>query len=1745
MKRFILIILLTIMSLFATNYTPLKIVKLVERNSQNSIKLCMVLDRYIYDVNSEKLKNYIKVTPKTSYGILFNYDAICINNLKPQTTYSIYIDKSATIGNLTLDKSYTFTKKTTNYEPSIEFSENGYILPSQSDISIPLDSINVKRVKLKLYRINRNNLINMINSTSLKDSLYNYDLDEIENEKGYLLWEKYLNIDNKLNKKVTTAIPVGKTIKKRKSGVYILAASIVNKDGTVDYGVKTQWFMISDIGLFTLKAKDKLHIYTKHLSNATPYKDVKLELIAKNNELLAKTVAKKGYAYFNAALLAGKKGMAPKAIYAYGANGDFSVLNLDRPSLDLTDRGDSGREVNGNFDAFIYSNRSIFKPNSKIPIDVLIRDSKERVAIKLKVSIKLIDPKGNEIAKKLLTTDILGHLSTQFSLPNRAGRYSIEIYADNEKPIGRLSFSVEDFIPPKIEAEFINKPNITTPNSKQSVKLKVKYLTGEILPNPQVSYALILHTTKSPTKEYKDYYFGKEQEEKVSEYIDENRATGDNNGTVSIPIKTSFDSKESITKPLALYLKTSIFDPGGRAIEKGVDIPFINKVGYIGIKPLFENGAINLGERASFNIIYLKNNQLTPKELHYKLIEQESEYNWRNSGDDWEYYVTYSDLQTIKEGNISTTNKPTPFNLDKLDWGSYKLEIIDNSGDITTYHFRVGYDESASAISPDRLPISTDKLNYKDKEEIQIKITPKFNGPIIVNIANSTILESKEVIAKENEPVIVKFKAKQEWGSSVYILASAFRAQSKKLGASRAIGLAHIKINKSKSKIDLSLNAPKKIRSKSDLNIAIKSKSAKNKTIFITLAAVDKGVLNLTNYKFPDPYNFFFGKKRLGIKIKDIYAELIKAHGQHAEFDVGSDEMASLNTKPTTNKREVVAFLTKAIKLDKKGKANVTFKIPDFQGKLELFSVAWSKDGVGSANSEVIVKDPVSIESYLPKFLSVGDISKNLLQIRFDKEAQKGNYRFKIKTNSAIKVEPNEFNIEYKEKSLFTKKLTIKALKNSDANITVVALLNNKEINSRNFKLAIREPLPKSFVRKVGLLDSQVTLDTKSVTNSNSWRDIKDIKLSLSSKPLIAKDVIKKELLNYCCRCAEQTTSRALAFIDDKNQTQLINSAIKRVYDLQNYDGGFGLWSSSSSSLWVTSYVTEFLTKAQENGFEVSQKRVDSALKYLQSKLNKWSTNPTIAEANTYALYILAKNKKPLISEINYHINNSTPLQSAASWAYLAASLDILGEKDRAKELFTKAKEYLNRNYFGNYGGVLRDKALLILLANRAGFKEIAQPLFIDLAQDLSTKRYLSTQEMSYTLRVAKAIDLEMPSKLKLKIDGKNFEGDNFTKRYKSIQELPKVTNLLNNSIWYNISYIATPKPKTFNQNENLGFSIHKKFFTTKGKELDIKNIAHSQELVVVISGKIEDSSIENALLIDMLPAGLEIENPNIIGFNPIESISWLKNLTPLDNVEYRDDRFIAAIKPNTQGSFTIAYLTRATTLGKFNLAPAIINDMYKPQFRAISKTASILEIKLAKDIKPQSSNNLSLNSKDYQKLFTTAIKDVNKYTTLELNRLRNSIFAQAGLNFKDSNEELHKLFSKFNWYKPYTTNSTQVYNSLNQLQKDNIQKLLKEEKARLGGLTLADFYRVDATILDKNYLKRYPKEQLRILRNSLIARYGYIFKDKTLNRIFRNLPWYKPNPNATTSNIIDNLLNPIEHTNLMTILEVEKELGK
>ena len=404
---------------------------------------------------------------------------------------------------------------------------------------------------------------------------------------------------------------------------------------------------------------------------------------------------------------------------------------------------------------------------------------------------------------------------------------------------------------------------------------------------------------------------------------------------------------------------------------------------------------------------------------------------------------------------------------------------------------------------------------------------------------------------------------------------------------------------------------------------------------------------------------------------------------------------------------------------------------------------------------------------------------------------------------------------------------------------------------------------------------------------------------------------------------------------------------------MQRYDGGFGLWSSTSEAQpWLSAYAMDYLTRAKAKGFDVSEIGYGNGLRWLADYAQRRDENDSaVLSARAYGLYVLAQAGSEDLSPLRYLADNQIDkLPTALAQAQIGAALALHGDQARAADAFGKAEAKLKREtgargWYGDYGGALRDSAAMVALAAETkapGIDPVA--LLARVAGLQASAGWLSTQEQGWLLMAAYAVSPRSTS-MTLSVDGKAEDPTSKPLYLRpdsvALQKGVVVKNAGASPVFATASVIGVPAQDL--PPVSAGFEIQRSFLTTDGKPADLAKLKQSDVLVVQIKGKAKDSDSHQALVVDLLPAGFEIENARLAGSRKTDQFSWLGDLSSPLYAEYRDDRFIAAINLDAdQSEFQFAYLVRAVTPGGYGLPASSAEDMYRPALSARTATGKV-----------------------------------------------------------------------------------------------------------------------------------------------------------------------------------------------------------
>lgn len=1507
---------------------------------------------------------------------------LCVEGLKHGERYTINLRAGlpSTVKE-SLPKSAEFNIYVRDRKPFVRFTGRAYVLPRTGQRGIPLVSVNTPAVSVNIFRIGDRNLINSVLSSDFQRSLSRYELADLGGEKGVKVWTGEVATAATLNADVVTAFPVDQAVGEMQPGVYVMTAAAKGPGSSSDDdsgSLATQWFIVSDMGLTAYSGNDGIHVFINSLATTAPTSGAEVRLVARNNEILAtRKTDSAGHILFEAGLARGEGGLSPALLSVTGDKGDYAFLSLKSSAFDLSDRGVSGRPVPAGLDAFVYAERGVYRSGETVYLTALLRDGKGNAAIGAPLTLVVERPDGVEFRRTVVADQGAGGRSLTLPLNSAVptGTWRVRAFTDPKGPsIGETTFMVEDYVADRIEFTLSSKAKQLTAEAPAELEVDGRFLYGA----PASGLALEGDLLVAPATDrpgFAGYKFGVADEETASNERTplENLPEADANGKATFNV--SLAKPPSSTRPQEAQIFVRMVESGGRAVERKLTIPVAPKDAMIGVKPLFTDKNVAEGDPANFDVVFVApdGKSLARSGLRYELLKLESRYQWYRQGSSWDYEPVKS-TKRVADGDVTiAADKPARIQVAPQP-GRYRLDVksTEADGPLTSVQFDVGWYSDGSADTPDLLETSIDKPEYQSGDTMVVSVNARTAGKLTINVLGDRLLTTQTADVKEGQNK-VNIAVGKDWGTGAYVVATLRRpldAAAQRMPG-RAIGLKWFGIDKSEHTLKVSLTPPALVRPGTTLKLPVKIEGlSRGEDAKIVIAAVDVGILNLTNYKPPAPDDYYLGQRRMTSEIRDLYGQLIDGmQGTRGQIRTGGDSAsAELQGSPPTQKP--LALYSGIVTVGANGAAEVSFDIPEFAGTARLMAVAWTATKVGRANTDVTVRDPVVLTATLPRFLLSGD--RGTMNLDLDNvEGAAGDYVISVKTSGPVKLTGNPattMRLAAKQRS--TVALAIDASGGAgQAALDVDIKGPNGLTLARHYALDVKAATQILARRSVRTLAKGESLTLTSDMFTDLVKGTGGVQLSVGLSTALDAATILKALDRYPFGCSEQITSRAmpLLYVNDlaaENHLamdtavdQRIKDAIDKLLARQGSNGSFGLWSAGGDDAWLTAYVTDFLTRAREKGFAVPDVLFKTALDRIRnSVVNADEPEKDGGLDLAYGLYVLAKNGTAPIGDLRYladtKLNNlATPIAKAQ----LAAALALVGDRARAERVYAAAVESLKPKpvlEFGrnDYGSSLRDAAALVSLASEGNAPRATVNLAVERVEAArGLTPYTSTQENAWLVLASRALAKDANT-ISLSIDGESIKKATY-RSYKSAQvdgKPIKITNTGDTPVQAVVSVTGapiTPEPAASN-----GFKIERNYFTLDGKPADVSKAKQNDRFAVVL--KITEAKPEygHIMVVDYLPAGLEIDNPKLVSSGDSGTLDWITGGEDPENTEFRDDRFNASFERESKDDavFTVAYIVRAVSPGKYVLPQAYVEDMYNPSRYGRTGTGTV-EVSSAK----------------------------------------------------------------------------------------------------------------------------------------------------------------------------------------------------
>ena len=1463
---------------------------------------------------------------------------------------------------------------------SVGLRGSSYVLPRAGQQDLPLTSVNVERARIEVLRINDRNLVNQINQREISALLSGRQVQRIAKQNGELLWQGELSIAQERNQDVTTAIPVDQIITDPQPGIYIITAQNAGQENDLWDQRATQWLVLSDLGLSSYRGADGLHVFVRSLNSTQPVADVSLTLIARNNtELGTASTDALGHARFDPGLLRGKGGAEPALLLASQAlpdGQDFAFMDLTRAAFDLSDRGVSGRPAPGPLDAYLYSERGVYRPGETVQLMTLLRDERGfKPAQNIPLTLTLVRPDQVEVDRFTLRDEQAGAYHTQLLIPANAytGSWQARVYADPAaEPIGVLEFLVEDFVPQQLKLALSADRKLLRPDQTATITLQGDYLYGAPAANLRTDAEVVLREDPQPFPDYADFHFGRVEESFESKRIGLDAPITDDAGQARIALQ--LDERPDTSRPLQAQVRVALFEPGGRPVNQLLTLPYRLQDINLGIKKGFQDD-LAPGQDASFELIALTadGQALASSGLRVELVRENYDYFWYYADARWDYKLIIRDSAPLhtRQLDLSATG-PTALRFSGLDWGNYRLDVQDPSNGVaSSLRFNVGwYSAPSEDDAPDKLRITLDRPDYRPGDTAQVRIEAPFAGSVLLTVASEKLwqtlaLELPET-ADHTGATTVELPVSADWTPGVYLTATAYRpAQSgtnaqgtSQRGPGRAVGVTWLGLDRAPRTLTLQLDVPSEVRPRQRIELPLQLHGlTPGQPAFVTLAAVDEGILQLTDFKSPAPLDYFLGKRRLGVDLLDLYGKLIVSGGQRGALRSGAGaESRNLNGSTVKTVRTVALF-SGPVAVGNDGLVRIPLDLPDFNGQLRLMAVAWDAERLGQAEQTLLVRDPLVTQVYLPRFLAPGDSADLTLNVQ-NLSAPDGDYEIRLSTEGAVSLaNPATLTLRVNDATAASQQHSFRLRGGEPGRGRISLQVDGPAGFSllRDWDISVRPAQAYSSERQTRQLAPGETLALDHTLLDQLFDPV--VQISLASTPPFDVPALLQQLDRYPYGCLEQTTSRALPllYLSETEAAYLkpaaaavqepvrnrVQQAIQRVLALQHYDGGFGLWSQDSpTEAWLSTYTMEFLVRAKTRDYLVPANPYQRGLEWLQQQLNELGYERLDDLANrAYMLYVLALAQQAPLGELRYlHDNHLERLPTRMARAQLGAALALYGETARSQVVFTAARQpgFGDLERLFDYGSELRDQAAWLALQVESGTPAAAlTEETARLAAQFQERRYTSTQEQAWLLLAAHALVSER-SDLNLAISGQTIGTQQdpfyFSPAPGELERGMVITNLGTAPAWYVLSRSGIP---TAPQDPAAqGVQLNRRYFSRDGAPLAATDILQNELVIVRIDGLIDTQESHQLLVVDLLPAGLELENARLGDGETLEAYPWLDNLSYPEHVELRDDRYVAALTLNSaQRKFSLAYLARAVTPGEFVLPAVYAEDMYKPWY--------------------------------------------------------------------------------------------------------------------------------------------------------------------------------------------------------------------
>lgn len=1433
--------------------------------------------------------------------------------------------------------------------------EGKFYFPRRNGMALNLETRNIAIANLTINRLFPSNLPSAV--SAIYSGNPDYDFTDRFTEE---LVDKKLDIATPKDRLGRTPLDFDALIPKDKRGVFVVEATPdIERAGDDEswWGKAQKLVVFTDLGVLAHWQDDELAVFVHGLYTLAPEAGAKITVYSEKNQVLAESrTNEQGVCMINA--LPKRLGV-PKLVLVETAN-DYTFLQLEARSDDLTEMDRATDPYPGeHYDAFVYADRDLYRPGETVHLHWIARQADGHAVAGAPVELKVLKPNGQELSKETVTLTALGtggfDLVTDKMYPT--GRYEAQVYVPGERmPLGTYTFRVEDFVPNRLKSTVTVADPVWQVDNTYPVLVNAQHLFGAPASDRNVNAWVIYQRNGDVFPDWKGFRFDNDSKFN-SERVPLGEARTDAEGNVTFDYEAT--APQGATFPLRAYVFGEVFELGGRSVLGKTEATLVPSDIALGVAADTDQGPTQVTVHAA---------AVKPDGTAAELEEVEISLEERS----WSYYVRryYSSLEpnwserftpvetrTVK---LEAGRGSTVFNIE--DWGHYRIKV--SSPKTIQYStmtlFSYGGEVSvASSSRPSLIKLHLDKDKYVPGDVAQLTIESPFDGKAMLllqggNLKAAMTVDIQDKVGVASIPVTADFFP-NVWAEVTVV--NRIKEGETSLHPYATFGLINLPVRDPARELNATLeNLPEEITpgAAHSFNVLVTDQNGRPAQGEITLAAVDEGIHGITDYHDPEPLRWFARLRRADVRRAHFYDKVVF---DYESLSPGGDLAAQLARRvvpPLENWIKPVALWSGPVTLDASGRAAVALDIPEFTGQLRVVAVAASESATASTRGNVFVRRKQMMKTSLPRFVLPGDTAScravlyNYGETDCTAEvhwqatgaltAAEGGATVAVAAHGEASVVAGiSGGAVMGQGSLKWTAIFRDAAGTELQRLEEEALLpvNPPAVYQSRHVLHVVQPGASIEISNTELVDDPLLQLDLTATANPAWR----LKHALES------------LMAYPYGCVEQTVSRCFPIFMVRQSEALLGSTvgtrseadsmlrtgIARLMAMQTDTGGLAYWPGLDQNYdYGSVYALHFLTVVRaDRTIRVPEGPYSKLQRYVRTLIDSSDESPSGLFLRAYALYALG-----LGGDLNalQQISRFDHLAMPAHARYLLAAALAMQTGDEAR-----VANYLKTTPVTDYNEIERSATLNSPIRNLA--LEVIAKLQIEhsianlhdkaqlLIAFLENEKNGTTQEKAFVITAVSAYlsllggDVSQASAHIAGPEGEqDIAGAAVHQRHRNGPGAAvTVTNTGATQVYVDVTWRGTPlTPPT--EAVQQGIKVERKYYTMGGEANTDRYFRQGDTYVVLIEMTL-DQPVENLVVADLLPGGLEVLNPRLAPDALPSSLP--ADVASPNHLEIRDDRVVYAFDRLETGTQKLYYVVQAVTPGKWTQPGTVAECMY------------------------------------------------------------------------------------------------------------------------------------------------------------------------------------------------------------------------